>query len=93
MRHLALVALLSTAGLVACNKSPLGPTQLGAGGSAAQPAGATTQPAAATPTDPTGDCEQTGENSGECGSQAADSPETPGSESPETPGEAPESGQ
>lgn len=82
MRHLALVALLSTAGLLACNKSPLGPTQL-AGGSASQTPGAAAQPAA-----PTGDCVQTGENSGECGSQAADPTETPGSESPETSGEA-----
>ena len=62
MRHLALFTLLSTAGLIACSKSPLGPTQATTAGTAA----ATPNPVAA-PASNASDCEQTGENTGECG--------------------------
>jgi hypothetical protein len=104
MRHFAFFALLSTAGLIACSKSPLGPTQATTAGSLTTPGTATapgvaTAPGTAaapagtatTPASDASDCEQTGENTGECGSQAGDATETPGSETPETPGtESPE---
>lgn len=98
MRHFALFTLLSTAGLIACSKSPLGPTQAitagtgAASGTTAAP-GAAAAPAGtlAAPASDASDCEQTGENTGECGTQAGDATETPGTESPETPGsESPE---
>lgn len=75
MRHLALVTVLSTAGLVACNKNPLAPTQATTAGTAA----ATPNPVAA-PASNASDCEQTGENTGECGTQAGDATETPDNE-------------
>jgi hypothetical protein len=98
MRYMALLALLSAAGLTACKNNPLAPTQTTAASSSPGAAAATPDSTGlppdslGVPADSTGDCEQTGENSGECGSQAADSTETPGSESPEA-GESPDSGE
>ena len=90
MRNLALAALLLTAGPMACCKSPLDPTQAPAAGTT-QDTGAPAQHGAAAPDSSAlppgtvGNCEQTGEHTGECGSPGGDSTETPG-EAPETEG-------
>jgi hypothetical protein len=88
MRHLTLVTLLSTAGLVACNKNPLAPTQATTAATAAAPAATMATPAnlPAVPVSSASDCEQSGENIGECGTQAGDATETPDNGSTETPG-------
>jgi hypothetical protein len=96
MRHLTLITLLTTAGLLACSSSPLGPSQATTGATMAAPAGSivaptglasapggTTAAPTATPPAPGSDCVQDGENiDTACGDQT-----TPdGTGTPETPG-------
>lgn len=67
MRLLTLVALLSTTGLIACSQDPTSPKRSVSRGATAA-------------ADTASECVQTGDNSGQCGSQAADSTATDSTE-------------